>query len=344
VKIERLPHDPATLAEFFEGALGSLGALCDREWHDQLTVMAEGRAARLWRDDGALHEARLRFLPADATHTAVPADPHNEVFPGCPLTFRLAEALRPNPLTLERAIIAHDSRTPIPEAAMLEKLWFAQHPRTRRWRMLTPLKPAFHFSLVALVRCEMQAIDQRWSLHRLALSLPDGTMDESLASTLDAAQLTEEPEVLWPALDIAAWTKMLSRAIENALAADLTQVIQRQEHHLRREFDRINDYFDAYEAELRARSSRSHAPDAQAKLDARLDATRVERKNRCRDQRARHEIRVIPHIDSLLLVAEPAQTCRLTYCLEHTAHEIGGLFIPRARRWLMTNTDHSTQP
>ena len=81
----------------------------------------------------------------------------------------------------------------------------------------------------------------------------------------------------------------------------------------------INDYFTAYEAELSARSGRSRTPDAQAKLEARLAATRIEREHRCRDQRARHEIRVIPHIDSLLLVAEPAHTCRLTYYFDHAA-------------------------
>jgi hypothetical protein len=334
VKIARRPYDPAALADFFEEALGSLGALCEREWHDQLTVMAEGCAARLWHDDARLHEARLRFLPADATHTGAPADAQTEVFPGCPLTFRLADAVRPNPLTLERTAITAHHRSLPPDAATLEKLWLAQHPGTRRWRMLGPLKPAWHFSLVALVRCEIQAIDQRWSLHRLAISLPDGALDEALASTLDTAPLTDDPEVQWPTIEIAAWTESINRAIEGELAADLTQVRERQERHLRREFDRINDYFTAYEAELSARSGRSRTPDAQAKLEARLAATRIEREHRCRDQSSRHEIRVIPHIDSLLLVAEPAYTCRLTYYLDHTAHEVDALFIPRARRWL----------
>jgi hypothetical protein len=334
VKIDRRPYDPAILADFFEEALGTLGALCEREWHDQLTVMAEGSPARLWNDDGSLHEARLRFLPADATHTGAPADAQTEVFPGCPLTFRLAEAVRPNPLTLERAAITTHHRLPPPEATTLEKLWLAQHPGTRRWRMLGPLKPAWHFSLVALVRCEVQAIDQRWSLHRLAISLPDGTLDEPLASALDAASLAEDPDVQWPVFKIAACTEWLNRAIEGAMAADLAQVKERQERQLRREFDRINDYFTAYEAELTARSARSRTPDAQAKLEARLAATRVEREHRCRDQCARHEIRVIPHIDSLLLVAEPAHACRVAYYLDHAEHEVEALFISRARRWL----------
>ena len=33
------------------------------------------------------------------------------------------------------------------------------------------------YSLIALARCDIQAIDQHWSLHRLALSLPGGERD-----------------------------------------------------------------------------------------------------------------------------------------------------------------------
>jgi hypothetical protein len=221
----------------------------------------------------------------------------------------------------------------LPEEAILEKLWSAQHPGTRRWRRLTGFKSAFHFSLLALVRCEIQAIDQRWSLHRVAVSLPDGTPDEALASNLDSATLAADPQVNWPKVDPPLWTGMLARTIENALAADLAEVIARQEHHLRRELDRINDYFDAYEAELRARSSRSRAPHAEAGLEDRLAATRLEREHRCHDQRVRYEVRVVPHVDSLLLVAEPAHTCRVAYHRDHAEREAEAHFIPRARRW-----------
>lgn len=175
MKLERLQPDPGGLLEFYEHGLTSLGALCERTWHDRLEVVAEGASSRLWNGDGSLHEVELHFAPADATEAREAA---REVFPGCPLTFRLAEALRVSPLLLERFVlpVAVGPRTPDP--SVVEKLWRAQFPETARWRMTAPFHAAFHFSLVALARCEIQAIDQHWSLHRLAVSLPDGELDE----------------------------------------------------------------------------------------------------------------------------------------------------------------------
>jgi hypothetical protein len=49
----------------------------------------------------------------------------------------------------------------------------------------SPFTASNHFSLVALVHCEIQAIDQHWSLHRLALSWPDGARGEALVGSLD---------------------------------------------------------------------------------------------------------------------------------------------------------------
>jgi len=60
--------------------------------------VAEGRAATLWNPLGGLHEVELHFTPADTTSAR---DAAREVFPGCPLTFQLAEALRP--MTMAKA-------------------------------------------------------------------------------------------------------------------------------------------------------------------------------------------------------------------------------------------------
>src|SRR5437867_301656 len=99
MNLSRLTPEPGAVADFFQEALESLGAICERSWHDRLDVIAEGTAARLWREDGGLHETTLRFAPAGEAIGS--RDASTDVFPGCPLTFRLAEALLPATLTLE---------------------------------------------------------------------------------------------------------------------------------------------------------------------------------------------------------------------------------------------------
>ena len=51
MKFSRIPTRAQYLIEFFEEGLHSLGAICERSWHDRLDVLAEADAARLWRDD-----------------------------------------------------------------------------------------------------------------------------------------------------------------------------------------------------------------------------------------------------------------------------------------------------
>src|ERR1041384_7769810 len=114
----------------------------------------------------------------------------HEVFPGCPLTFRLAEMMCP--LALERVFIGAEERVHAPDLAVAEKLWRAQFPDTARWRLNGSFKETAHFSLVALVRSEIQAIDQHWSLHRIALALPDGEPDEALARNMSFATAFSE--------------------------------------------------------------------------------------------------------------------------------------------------------
>src|ERR1043166_3559983 len=146
MKLERLSYDAGALLGFYEQALGTLGALCERTWHDRLEIVAEGEPARLWNADGVMHEVELTFAPADATAAR---DAGHEVFPGCPLTFRLAEMMCP--LALERVFIRGEDRVHAPDLAVAEKLWRAQFPDTARWRLNGSFKETAHFSLVALV-------------------------------------------------------------------------------------------------------------------------------------------------------------------------------------------------
>ena len=53
------------------------------------------------------------------------------------------------------------------------------------------------------------------------------------------------------------------------------------------------------------------------------------------DQLARHEIRVQPHVDALLLVAEKAWRARLQVQRAHQAEILDALFVPRSRRWAL---------
>jgi hypothetical protein len=334
MKLDRIAYDPASLVSFYEDGFAALGALCERTWHDRLEIIAEGEAARLWNPSGALHEIELAFAPADATAAR---DAGREVFPGCPLTFRLAETLRPLPLPLERIALEGESRAHPPDPAVAEKLWRAQFPDTTRWHLTAPFKGDSHFSLVALARCEIQAIDQHWSLHRLAVSLPNGEPDDSLAREFNFAQASPEAPVgpTWPAPEPARWQSFLRAALEEDLALELAAVRARQENYLRRELDRIDDYFAGYEHELTARAARSTSQNTKVKTADRLAAAKAEHTRRRADQLARHEIRVHPHLDALLLVAEPAWRGVVQVERAHVAQRVEALFVPRARKWLV---------
>jgi hypothetical protein len=48
---------------------------------------------------------------------------------------------------------------------------------------------------------------------------------------------------------------------------------------------------------------------------------------------ARHEIRVHPHFDALLLIAEKAWRVRLDTERSHRPQELEALFVPRSRQW-----------
>lgn len=335
MKLQRLPHDPFALVEFFHEGFEHLGAVCERTWHDRLQLVAEGGTAKLWNADGALFQTELHFPPPQET---APRDASNEVFPGCPLTFHLAEMLLPATLILERVCLLPPDVAKAPQTDSAERLWHAQRPGATRWKQETPFLAAWHFSLLTLARCEIQAIDQHWSLHRVAVSLTSGERDDSLAASLDFAR-PESPtpaSVLWPTPDLSAWQRLLAPALESELAGDLEVIRKRQENYLRREFDRIDVYFAGYENELKSRRDRSASDRARLKLKERLNAARDEHERRRRDQIHRHEIRVIPHLDALLLVAEPAWRARLHFIQRGEALSLEAHFLARSRRWMVS--------
>ena len=329
MKIVRLDYDPASALAFFEESLSALGALCERTWHDRLEVLAEGRVARLWNEGGALHQQELLFAAADAKGAR---DAHHEVFPGCPLTFQIFEALRSTPLVLEKLVLSHDTRAQTPDPAVLEKLWRSQNPGTRRWRPAGEIKRAFHFSLVALARCEIQAIDQHWSLHRIAIALPSGEADPLLARELPLLEVAVEAEngLEWPRVKPVQWWGLLGKELEREMRPDVEAMSSRQQQYLQRELERLDDYFAHYEHELLQRSSRAAS---MVKTNERLTAARSERDRRRLDQVARHEICVRPHLDALLLVAEPCWRACLEVEEQRATQMISAIFVPRTRRW-----------
>lgn len=332
MKISRASHDPAQVLGFYEEGLSSLGALCERTWYDRLEVVAEGAAAALWNGRNSIHEVELHFAPANAVSAR---DASRDVFPGCPLTFHLAEALRGAELPLERFSLASDRALRPPDPEVAEKRWRAQFADTAQWRLTSAFKPSHHFSILALVRCEIQAIDQHWSLHRIAMSLPSGGIDDSLAQEIDYQQSDSEAvaEISWPPFDPEKWRAMLGDALALELRDDLDRVRTRQENSLRRELERIDEYFFHYRQELLQRGARSTAESAKAKTADRLAASDAEHTRRRSDQIARHEIRIVPHIDALFLIAEAAWQADLSVTHARRAESVSAHFIPRSRRW-----------
>jgi hypothetical protein len=197
------------------------------------------------------------------------------------------------------------------------------------------LMPTWHFALVALVRCEIQAIDQHWSLHRIAISA-DGRRDESLAKDLDFAQLASTaPHLTWPALSLSQIGDRLGQAVREELEPDLVSIRERQQKYLGRELERVDTYFANYEKELIERERRARASTSKLQAADRLAAAKTEHARRRQDQIHRHEIRVMAHTDALLLMAEPAWQGQVAFIEKGSPKEAVALFLPRCRRWVV---------
>ncbi len=330
MKLAKEPPHPPRLVGFFEQALGELGAVSERAWHDRLDVVAEGEAAALWRDDGQLHAATLHFPEPDEPGAR---DAAVQVFPGCPLTFRLVEALWRRRRSQFRACLqppVEANHPPTTEVA--QKIWqnqFGQRVRVDPdgWQRV------WHFALVATVRVAIQSIDQSWTTHRLAIALSDGERDVQLEEQLDHFAFVPDPgeTVLWLPLDSLPWKSWLIRRLTEDLHDDLAAIRKRQERFLERELRRIDEYFDNYRRELVGRMERQHTDHARARYQERLRATEAEHLRRRDDQVQRHEIRLLPSVDALLLTAETAWGTTVRGLHGEPAPQ--SVYVPRARRW-----------
>jgi len=117
------------------------------------------------------------------------------------------------------------------------------------------------------------------------------------------------------------------------LSPELAEVKARQERYPRRELARVADCFEHYEHELRARKDRERREKSIARYQQRIEATHAEHR-RCRgDQIERHAMRGIPHLDALLVSAEPA-FCTVVES-RGTRGQKCGRAIPAARQALV---------
>ena len=48
MKLSKLSHDPAALLDFFEEGFETLGAVCQRSWHDRLEIIAIFHGRQKW--------------------------------------------------------------------------------------------------------------------------------------------------------------------------------------------------------------------------------------------------------------------------------------------------------
>ena len=329
MKFPKTPPRAQNLMEFFEEGLLALGAVCERSWHDRLGVLAEGDAARLWRNDGELFTSELYFRDASSTD---PGNPETEVFPGCPLMFRLVEALWRRHIAHSRVCLSPGHAVKAPPSDVAEKLWQSQRGSCAGWQA-TPFLSTWMFSIVLAARCEVQANDQSWSSLRLAFTLPQGERDRSLEVALEQMDTIEGVAPDWPALDLAALSSWVSRALSSELAPELSRIKDRQQLLLHRELNRIDEYFENYAREIRERRDRQRKEEAMKRYADRLEATRLEHNRRRTDQIERHTIHVLPHVDALLTVAEPAFATHVTWRAGREERMTPAVFVPRTRRW-----------
>src|ERR1700756_2673086 len=336
MKLSRIKTGSEQLVEFCEETLRSFGAVSERSWYDRLEVLAEGETAHLLQNDADFFSGELRFHEAglsQASNTGI------EVFPGCPLIFRLVETLWRRQIPYSRVCLSTGDTPKAPANDVAERLWYAQFRSSARWRA-TPFVPDWAPSILAAVRCEVQAIDQTWSYHRLGFSLPIGDQDGSLEFMLEQMVQLEQAALEWPGAALGVLNQWIGGAIENELDSGVSKIKERQQLYFRRELTRIYDYFENYSRELRSRMDHQKKEDAKQRYADRLEATRAEHFRRRADQIERHTIVVIPHVDALLTVAEPAFRTTVSWRAGRDEFSATALFVPRTRRWqVLSNAD-----
>ena len=336
MKFSRIETRSEQLVEFCEETLHSFGAVCERSWYDRLEVLAEGETADLLQTDADFFSGELRFHDtglSPASSTGI------EVFPGCPLIFRLVETLWRRQIPYSRVCLSTGDTAKTPPNDVAERLWYAQFRSRAGWHA-TPFVADWAFSILAAMRCEVQAIDQTWSYHRLGFSLPSGDQDGSLEFMLEQMVRLEEARLEWPEPELGVLNQWIGRAIETELAPELSSIKERQQLYLRRELTRIDDYFENYCRELRSRMDHQKKEDAKQRYADRLAATQAEHRRRRADQIERHTIVVIPHVDALLTVAEPAFRTTVSWRAGRDEFNAIALFVPRTRLWhVLSNTD-----
>lgn len=225
---------------------------------------------------------------------------------------------------------------------MIERRWSHQYPAKERLQITTPFVAAVHFSVIAVLRCEIQAVDQHWTQYRLAINLQNGDPDSQLAEQVAVLEPWSDPTPIdWPEFSPEPCRKVLLTALEREAWPAVKAIKVRQSKYLQRELDTVDRYYSDYEASLTDRMNRTRNDDGRAKMRARLEAARQEHQIRRIDQIKRHEIHVFAHVDALLMVAEPAHRTQVRYVSQRQAQQQDALWIPRTRSWVVAERPDS---
>lgn len=334
MKLSRLAYDPAYLLDFYEEILGSCGCLCERTWYDQLFVIPGGRGVTFWPSGAS--EANLRFR-SNSESAAI--DPARDVFPGSPLNLSICESVL-SQLTVHRVALRTGDQKP-PDPDLVERRWNSQFPGRVKMRTTTPFVASAHFSIVAALRCEIQAVDQHWSQHRLAINLATGEPDPQLAEQLAILEPWSDPAPFdWPEFRQEECRKVLLAALGREAGATVKSVKDRQSKYLQRELATVDRYYADYAGALAGRLIRTRSEAGRSKMQERLEAAKLEHQIRRIDQIKRHEIHVHAHVDALLMVAEPAHKTQVHYVQERQERQQIALWIPRMRSWSLDRSQN----
>ena len=138
-------------------------------------------------------------------------------------------------LAVHRAALRTGEQKP-PDLGLVERRWNNQFPNRVKMRMTTRFVASAHFSIVAALRYEIQAVDQHWSQHRLAINLSTGEPDPQLAEQLPILEPWNNPVPFnWPQFRQDECRKALLAALEQEAGATVKSVKDRQSKYLQRE-------------------------------------------------------------------------------------------------------------